>query len=483
MSTSRNSQKAPSRTSSKSASRKSAISELNSVFAPFLTALVDSSSSDEEDDESDGDSDSDSVAPDPLKQFAKKAPSRVGSTHSAPAAPTRRAAPATPARPAASLQRWNSERATSVSHSQGSRGGGGGFTGFFRNLIGDLGGESGRTRDYTEDWVKKDSESETEEDDDLREKAFYFGDAEERKKEEDYASFGFGDSEENEQSGEFDSEFLLEDSDNSDDIADWGFGLGFGGSKKKELQQVKKLNQNHRLPANVRRGQLALKDAPSQAPSPPSVQPLQPSTQPTTMPPTALSTSRWADSTSSSSSEPSLAPSPVNGANPALPKLTEEQAPEPKLKDITPLPLQEPSPPQRSTEESTSTNGTRHVFDSVAKHLLSAPARNGASTRSSSPNARTTVKMGKRTVIIQIPSETPFGKPEKLGGKPMPLTFEDVEKRMQHFRDLGYDVDVIGANEGGQTRAIFPLDNKGKVDSSEVIVSIPDRRGMFACLE
>lgn len=67
--------------------------------------------------------------------------------------------------------------------------------------------------------------------------------------------------------------------------------------------------------------------------------------------------------------------------------------------------------------------------------------------------------------------------PKEFGGKPMPLTFEEVEQRMQHFRELGYDVNVVGAEEGGQTRAIFPLENNGKVDSSEIFVSIPDRRG------
>ena len=115
--------------------------------------------------------------------------------------------------------------------------------------------------------------------------------------------------------------------------------------------------------------------------------------------------------------------------------------------------------------------------NSMASFLVP-PARTASSTRSSSPNIRKSIKWQKRNLIINIPHELPFGIPEEEGGRPMPLTREEVEVRLQAWREKGYNVEAIG--EDGQNMEVYPTEARGtKVDSSKVIVSIPDRRGEF----
>lgn len=66
--------------------------------------------------------------------------------------------------------------------------------------------------------------------------------------------------------------------------------------------------------------------------------------------------------------------------------------------------------------------------------------------------------------------------PLEEGGRPMPLEEAEVEERLRAWREQGYDVEKIG--EDHQKMAVFPEEVRGKkVDASEIIVSIPDRRG------
>lgn len=114
----------------------------------------------------------------------------------------------------------------------------------------------------------------------------------------------------------------------------------------------------------------------------------------------------------------------------------------------------------------------------VASFLVPPTTKTASSTRSSSPNIRKSIKWQKRNLIINIPHEVPFGLPEEEGGRPMPLTREEVEVRMQAWREQGYDVEAIG--EDGQNMEVFPTEARGtKVEPSDMIVSIPDRRGEF----
>jgi hypothetical protein len=97
-------------------------------------------------------------------------------------------------------------------------------------------------------------------------------------------------------------------------------------------------------------------------------------------------------------------------------------------------------------------------------------------SRTNSPNPRTSIRWKGKNVIIQLPSDVPFGLPSEEGGKPMPLTKEEVEQKMKTWMDSGYSIEILGGDTGGQSRGIYP-DEGVKVEKSEVFVSIPDRRG------
>lgn len=92
-------------------------------------------------------------------------------------------------------------------------------------------------------------------------------------------------------------------------------------------------------------------------------------------------------------------------------------------------------------------------------------------SRTQSPNPRLTKRWNGKTVVIQIPLDTPWG---VEGGRPLPLTREEVENRMREWKSKGYDLQPVG----GQSRVVFPPEPQCKFEGSDVIVSIPDRRGI-----
>ncbi|KAG0639740.1 hypothetical protein HOY80DRAFT_66938 [Tuber brumale] len=97
-------------------------------------------------------------------------------------------------------------------------------------------------------------------------------------------------------------------------------------------------------------------------------------------------------------------------------------------------------------------------------------------SRTQSPNPRLTRKWNGKTVVIQLPSDTPWG---IEGGRPMPLAREEVESRMKVWESKGYVLQPVG----GQSRVVFPPETQGKIEGSDVIVSIPDRRDWQAYVE
>ncbi|KAG0129987.1 hypothetical protein HOY82DRAFT_392194 [Tuber indicum] len=97
-------------------------------------------------------------------------------------------------------------------------------------------------------------------------------------------------------------------------------------------------------------------------------------------------------------------------------------------------------------------------------------------SRTQSPNPRLTRKWNGKTVVIQLPSDTPWG---IEGGRPMPLTRKEVEDRMKVWESKGYVLQPVG----GQSRVVFPPETQGKIEGSDVIVSIPDRRDWQAYVE
>ncbi|RPA97677.1 hypothetical protein L873DRAFT_1790829 [Choiromyces venosus 120613-1] len=97
-------------------------------------------------------------------------------------------------------------------------------------------------------------------------------------------------------------------------------------------------------------------------------------------------------------------------------------------------------------------------------------------SRTQSPNPRLTKRWNGKTVVIQIPSDTPWG---VEGGRPMPLTRKEVENKMKEWESKGYDLQLAG----GQCRDVFPSETQGKFEGCDVIVSIPDRRDWQAYVE
>jgi hypothetical protein len=172
--------------------------------------------------------------------------------------------------------------------------------------------------------------------------------------------------------------------------------------------------------------------------------------------------SRWADSTPSPIEE-----SAMNGFKMSLPTPTDTAA-KPGLK-----------PGLKESDESL--HESPHGL-SNNNNLLPVIPLSVQSSRAGSPNPRRVIKWNGRNVIIQIPKDVPFGRPAEEGGRPYPLTPNEVVDRMQGWVDKGYSLEFGGE---GSCRDIYPEEQKGKVDSSEIFISIPDRRGMlvFFCLE
>lgn len=129
--------------------------------------------------------------------------------------------------------------------------------------------------------------------------------------------------------------------------------------------------------------------------------------------------------------------------------------------------------PSSSTEATTTpqTNG-------FAASLLLPLDQPISISRSNTPNPRSVKKCKGKNVPIQIPSETPWGLPLEKGGRPMPLTKKQVEERTKMWEAQGYTVDFL-AGHGGQSREVFPDLTVEKVESSDIHISIPDRKGML----
>jgi hypothetical protein len=146
--------------------------------------------------------------------------------------------------------------------------------------------------------------------------------------------------------------------------------------------------------------------------------------------------------------------------------------------DLTPSPIEDKAvngfkadaPTQAEATPKVDANGTAN--GTVANYLLSAPKATPTS-RTSTPGSRKSIKWHGKNVFIHIPSETQFGLP---GGPPIPLTKEEIEKRMKGWIEQGYSIEIGGQ---GACKEIYPEERKGKVDSSDIFVSIPDPRGVF----
>lgn len=134
----------------------------------------------------------------------------------------------------------------------------------------------------------------------------------------------------------------------------------------------------------------------------------------------------------------------------------------------------EPSVPREALKPM-SVNGTGNV--SMHNLLDTGAQKSLPVSRSHSPNPRTSIRWNGKNVVIQIPGDLPYGLSEEEGGRPMPLTKAEVEQRFQEWRDQGYEIAITGGDEGGQNRDVFPDEARGKVDISDIFVSIPDRRG------
>ncbi|KAF8537253.1 hypothetical protein BDD12DRAFT_238827 [Trichophaea hybrida] len=141
--------------------------------------------------------------------------------------------------------------------------------------------------------------------------------------------------------------------------------------------------------------------------------------------------------------------------------------------DLTPSPVEDKGmngfkvelPVQAEVTPQTTLNSK---INGVSHYLLSAP-KSVPTTRTSTPSSKKSIKWRGRAVVIQIPSNIPFGVP---GGRPIPLSRHEVEMRMKAWTDQGYNIEIGGQ---GASREIFPEEQKGKVDPSDIFVSIPDK--------
>lgn len=59
----------------------------------------------------------------------------------------------------------------------------------------------------------------------------------------------------------------------------------------------------------------------------------------------------------------------------------------------------------------------------------------------------------------------------------MPLTREEIEEQSKEWETQGYTVEFLSGHDG-QSREIFPELAVEKVEASDILVSIPDRKGM-----
>lgn len=132
--------------------------------------------------------------------------------------------------------------------------------------------------------------------------------------------------------------------------------------------------------------------------------------------------------------------------------------------------------PSSSTER-TATH-TPHLNGFSASLLPQTPIQ---ISRSGTPNIKSVKKWKGKNVIIQIPSDVPWGLPLEKGGRPLPLTTKQMEERMRMWEIQGYTTEFL-TGQGGQSREVYPDDVREKVKESGISVSIPDRRGMsFLC--
>jgi len=127
------------------------------------------------------------------------------------------------------------------------------------------------------------------------------------------------------------------------------------------------------------------------------------------------------------------------------------------------LPVQVEATPQ--TTPNGKTNGVTH-------YLLSAP-KSVPTTRTSTPSSKKAIKWRGKAVVIQIPSDVPYG---VSGGRPIPLSRREIEMRMKAWINQGYNTEIGGQ---GPSRDIYPEEQKEKVDASDIFVSIPDKSGAF----
>lgn len=130
----------------------------------------------------------------------------------------------------------------------------------------------------------------------------------------------------------------------------------------------------------------------------------------------------------------------------------------------------------RTASSSTEATTTPHTNGFAASLLL--PQDQPISiSRSQTPNLRSVKKCKGKNVIIQIPSETPWGLPLEQGGRPMPLTGKQIKERTKMWEAQGYTVEFLNGH-GGQSRNVFPEQAVEKAISGDIFVSIPNRRGM-----
>ena len=93
--------------------------------------------------------------------------------------------------------------------------------------------------------------------------------------------------------------------------------------------------------------------------------------------------------------------------------------------------------------------------------------------------SRTSIKWNGRSVFISIPLDIRDDDGvDPASGRPPAWTKEQVLERLRKWEKLGYNIEARDAFESnGQSKEIYPEERIGPFDKSEVIVSIPDRRG------
>lgn len=181
--------------------------------------------------------------------------------------------------------------------------------------------------------------------------------------------------------------------------------------------------------------------------------------------------SRWADPSPDDATASANPSGRGPSKTPSRPSRWADPTPSP-VEDGTPGAFRR-GPPTPAAEATPATSPDAKPTNAVvAPYLLSAP-KSTPTSRTSTPNKRA-AKWNGRTVVIQIPTDITFGGP---GGRPIPLTADEVAARMRSWIDNGYAIEIGGQ---GACREIYPEEQRGKVEASDIFVSIPDRSGMCA---